>query len=117
MNKNRDDVRLWLQEPLHIKAQLRFLTFLLWEMLRAPKSLNSDEVEEFTGSVRDQELQAEQRRFQSSQDKCYLVCSGSLYVLDQLSWPKAQTSKIPIKAHYWQFADRNSTKKKTTLNC
>lgn len=27
------------------------LTFLLWEMLRAPKSLNSEDVGEFTGSV------------------------------------------------------------------
>lgn len=30
------------------------LTFLLWEMLRAPKSLNSEDVGEFTGSVEDQ---------------------------------------------------------------
>ena len=29
------------------------LTFLLWEMLRAPKSLNSEDVGEFTGSVGD----------------------------------------------------------------
>lgn len=27
------------------------LTFLLWEILRAPKSLNSEDVGEFTGSV------------------------------------------------------------------
>lgn len=32
------------------------LTFLLWEMLRAPKSLNSEDVGEFTGSVEDQTL-------------------------------------------------------------
>lgn len=30
------------------------LTFLLWEMLRAPKSLNNDDVGELTGSVDDQ---------------------------------------------------------------
>lgn len=32
------------------------LTFLLWEMLRAPKSLNSEDVGEFTGSVGDQRV-------------------------------------------------------------
>lgn len=34
----------------------RELTFRLWEMLRAPKSLNSEDVGEFTGSVEDQIL-------------------------------------------------------------
>lgn len=34
-------------------ADDRQLAFLLWEMLRAPKSLNSEDVGEFTGSVED----------------------------------------------------------------
>lgn len=32
------------------------LTFLLWEILRAPKSLNNDDVGEFTGSIYEEEL-------------------------------------------------------------
>lgn len=46
------------------------LTFLLWEMLRAPKSLNSEDVCEFTGSVEDQSVGLEQCYFQYTVDEC-----------------------------------------------
>lgn len=51
--------RIWVSRvwPIHFKFHSSewnayVLTFRLWEMLRAPKSLNNEDVGEFTGSVK-----------------------------------------------------------------
>lgn len=55
--------RVWVSNVLPIHFTLHsfewdayVLTFRLWEMLRAPKSLNNEDVGEFTGSVKGHSL-------------------------------------------------------------
>lgn len=49
------------------------LTFLLWEMLRAPKSLNSEDVGEFNGSVEE----CNELNFQYWKDERWILLDGA----------------------------------------